>query len=445
MIQMNLHQISAIVGGSMVGKEARIQGVVMDSRLDCEGRLFVALPGEQVDGHDFCQLAADRGAAALLVARPVEVDLPQVICEDTLVALQALAAAWIRQTKARVIGITGSNGKTTVKNMLYSVLSQHHRCSATRGNYNNEIGVPLSLLEVSKDDEFAVIEMGAAQIGDIRLLAGMAAPEMSVITNVSQAHIGRFGSEENIATGKGEIFESLTADGVAMINADSPYAGMWRSSTVARVVTFGESEDADYRLLETADGFVIRHGDRQRTAVTLPVLGKHNFINACLVFAMTLELGLSAAEAVAGLQQFEPEKGRLNAIRLSADLLLIDDSYNANPASLKAAIEVLNDQASPTTLVVGDMAELGDAAAHWHQQVGEYAAACDIDQVLAVGQFAHQVCQGCAPVCQDFAAVDEVLEYLGKQGVPQGTVLVKGSRSMQLEQVVDYIVAGGKQ
>jgi len=445
MIQMNVHQISAIVGGSMVGKEARIRGVVMDSRADCAGRLFVALPGERVDGHDWCQQAVAKGAAAVLVARPVEVDVPQVICEDTLVALQALAFAWIRQVPAKVIGITGSNGKTTVKNMLYSVLAQRHQCSATAGNYNNEIGVPLSLLEVSNTDEFAVIEMGAAKLGDIRLLAEMANPDMTVITNVSQAHLGRFGSEQNIASGKGEIFQTLSSTGVAIINVDSSYADMWRQSTQARVVTFGESETADYRLLESAGGFDIRYGDSLRTPVELPVLGKHNFINACTVFAMARELGLSEPEIISGLQQFIPEKGRLNRFKLTEKLTVIDDSYNANPASLKAAIDVLSAQKGPTTLVVGDMAELGESAGEWHRQVGLYAGQQCISQVLAVGQYAPQVCQGYGQLCHPFNAVSDLLEHLSTKHLAEGTVLVKGSRSMHLEQVVEYLTSGAKQ
>jgi UDP-N-acetylmuramoyl-tripeptide--D-alanyl-D-alanine ligase len=445
MIQMNVHQISAIVGGSMVGKEARIQGVEIDSRADCHGRLFVALPGERVDGHEYCRQAVEQGAAAVLVARPVEVGVPQIICQNTLQALQALAAAWIRQTSAKVIGITGSNGKTTVKNMLLSVLSQKHRCTATMGNLNNEIGVPLSLLSVAKDDQFAVIEMGAAQLGDIRLLASLAQPHMAVVTNVSQAHIGRFGSEDNIAEGKGELFEGLSSEGVAVINADSPYAGQWLASTPAKTVTFGQAETADYRLLETDTGFVIRCGDQQRSAIDLPVPGRHNYLNACAVYAMTSELGVSAADIVSGLKAFQAAPGRLNTTRINQQLTVIDDSYNANPASFKAAIDVLQEQASPTVLVVGDMAELGDSAADWHQQVGAYARCHQIDQVLAVGEFAPAVCAGYQQACQSFQAVGELLEHLKTHVIDQGTVLVKGSRSMRLEQVVEFLVAGGQQ
>ena len=246
MIQMNLHQLAAIVGGSLVGKEARIQGVTTDSRRDCQGKLFVALQGEFFNGEDFCQAAVQQGAAAVMVAHAVEVDVPQLIVKDTLVALQAMATAWVKQTGVKVVGVTGSNGKTTVKNMLLSVLSQKYRCHATSGNYNNEIGVPLSLLSIAAEDQVAVIEMGAAKVGDIAFLTRIIRPHVALVTNVGNAHVGRFGSVDNIAKGKGEIYESLDRDGLAVINADSPYADQFKTNTPGKVMTFGLHEQADF-------------------------------------------------------------------------------------------------------------------------------------------------------------------------------------------------------
>ncbi|MCB1583773.1 MAG: UDP-N-acetylmuramoyl-tripeptide--D-alanyl-D-alanine ligase [Xanthomonadales bacterium] len=445
MIQMNLHQIAAIVGGSLVGKEARIQGVTTDSRIACRGKLFVALQGEQFDGHQFCQQAEQQGAAAMLVSKPVEVNVPQVICKDSLKALQALATTWVKQTGVKVIGITGSNGKTTVKNMLYSVLSQQFKCTATQGNYNNEIGVPLTLLAISPQDEVAVIEMGAAQVGDIKLLAKMAQPDVAVVTNVSQAHIGRFGSEAQIAQGKGELYESLDSDGLAVVNIDSPYASQWMTVITGPCVTFGENEQADVRLLKQNHSYAIQLQQQLPFTVQLPVLGHHNYLNACAVVAIASNMGLSQEDILKGLANFQPEAGRLNTLHISEQLKVIDDSYNANPASVKAAIEVLQEQAKPTVLIVGDMAELGDEAISLHGNVGQYAQQQGVDKILAVGQYAQAVCQGNESRCQSFDAVEKLMTHLSKQPISKGTVLVKGSRSMRMERIVEMLVAGGKQ
>lgn len=442
---MNLHQVAALVGGSLAGKEARIQGVQIDSRADCQGRLFVALKGEHFDGHDFCQTAADNGAAAVLVSSAVEVDVPQIICGDSLKAFQALAAAWVKQTGVKVIGITGSNGKTTVKNMLYAVLSQKYRCMATQGNYNNEIGVPLTLLSIQRSDEMAVIEMGAAEVGDIKLLAEMAQPNVAVVTNVSQAHIGRFGSQENIAKGKGEIYQSISKSGLAIINQDSEYAELWKANLNVPYVTFGLSEHADFRLVKHEIGFEIRTQDGTAFPVNLPVLGKHNYINACAVTAVAMSIGMTADEVAEGLSQFKPESGRLHLISLSDHLQVIDDSYNANPASVNAAIDVLKDQAKPTTLIFGDMGELGDEAEKMHANVGDYAFQNGVDEILAVGKHAINVCDGHEAKCRAFKQIDELISHLEHQKIEQGTVLVKGSRSMQMERVVNALIGGEKQ
>ncbi len=442
MIQMNLHQVAAIVGGSLVGKEARIQGVQIDSRADCQGKLFVAIKGENLDGHDFCKMAVDRGAAAVLVSTAVEVDVPQIICDDSLKALQALAAAWVKQSGVKVIGITGSNGKTTVKNMLFSVLSQKFNCMATEGNYNNEIGVPLTLLSIQQNDEIAVIEMGAAQVGDIQLLAEMAQPDLAVVTNVTQAHIGRFGSQQNIATGKGEIYQAIKHDGMAIINEDSEYKEQWKESLKVPAVTFGEAATADFRLIKTARGYEVKTPAGNCLVINLPVLGHHNFINACAVTAMAMSCGMSGEDVCTGLQKFVPEAGRLNLTRLSEHLQVIDDCYNANPASVNAAIDVLKEQIKPTTLIVGDMAELGEAAVSMHADVGNYAINNGVDEIWAVGQYAADVCQGHEMQCKAFAGVDDVMAHLRQKKIEQGTVLVKGSRSMKMERVVNALMSG---
>lgn len=447
MIQMNLHQLSAIVGGSLVGKEARIQGVTTDSRGDCQGKLFVALKGEFFDGEAYCQAAVEQGAAAVLVANAVEVNVPQLIVKDTLVALQAMASAWVKQIGSKVIAITGSNGKTTVKNMLLSVLSQKYQCFATRGNFNNEIGVPLSLLSISQNDAVAVIEMGAAQIGDIVKLTDIIKPDIAVITNVGDAHIGRFGGVDNIAQGKAEIYQALDADGLAIINADSAYVDLFKSMVKGQIQTFGLNENSDFRLVEKTDGYQVLTRRGESFAIHLPVLGQHNFVNATAVVAIALAMQLNFTEIGAGLMAFKPEAGRLELQIVADNFSVINDSYNANPASVTAAIDVLKTQNKPTCLILGDMAELGDYAQDMHQTVGQYAHKAGLDQILAVGEYAPWVCQASQqhgePLnCQSFVAVDDLMTYLKQQHLSEGTVLVKGSRSMRLERVVDVLTTG---
>lgn len=449
MIQMNLHQVSAIVGGNFVGKEARIQGVTTDSRSDCKGKIFVALQGEFFNGEDYCQAAVENGAAAVLVANAVEVDVPQLIVKNTLVALQAMATAWVRQTGVKVIGITGSNGKTTVKNMLFSVLSQKYKCFATHGNFNNEIGVPLSLLAISQKDEVAVIEMGAAQLGDIARLTDIIKPDIALITNIGDAHVGRFGSVDNIATGKAEIYQALDEDGLAIINADSPYLNDFKAKVKGKTLTFGLHLDADFQLCEKTDGYQILTQRGESFDLQLSVLGRHNYMNATAVVAIALAMHLDFDEISNGLAIFEPEAGRLQWQKVDDSLNVINDTYNANPASVQAAIDVLKIQKKPTCLIIGDMAELGEYAQVMHEGVGQYAVKAGLDELWAVGDFAFNVCQGSESnegnesiQCQVFEAVDDLMAHLKQNQTTHGTVLVKGSRNMRLERVVDVLIGG---
>lgn len=440
MIKMNLHQIAAIVGGQMVGKEARIQGVCTDSRTVKAGELFVALKGEQFNGEKFCQQAADQGAAAVLVSQAVEVSVPQIICEDALQALTALAKAWLKQCQAKVIAITGSNGKTTVKNMLYTVLSQSHKCFATPGNLNNEIGVPLSVLQLGLMDEFAVIEMGAAQLGDIEHLCQVAPPDVALVNNVSNAHVGRFGSVDNIAKGKGEIYQALGRHGVAVINRDDAYARKWIDQVTAEVVTFGSHEDSDVCLLNGDGVPAVYKGKNGELTCHLTVLGKHNQYNAAAVIAIAQALSISDADIIKGLATFQAEPGRMELVGQVKDVTLINDAYNANLASSQAAIDVLKGMPKPTVLVMGDMAELGEFADEMHQGVGAYAAQQAIDRVMAVGQYASQICQNNNSRCETFQDVDGVVAALKKDWPKTGTILVKGSRSMKMERVVEALM-----
>lgn len=445
MIQMNLHQISAVVGGNMVGKEARIQGVTTDSRADCQGKLFVALKGDFFDGEAYCQQAVEKGAAAVLVANAVEVDVPQLIVKDTLVALQAMATAWVMQTGVKVIGITGSNGKTTVKNMLHAVLSQKYQCHATQGNFNNEIGVPLSLLSISADDQVAVIEMGAAQMGDVAALTEIIKPDIAIITNIGDAHVGRFGGVDNIAKGKAEIYQALDRNGKGVVNADCAYAEDFKQKIKGSIITFGQSADADFRLVETTAGYQVLTRRGESIDMALPLMGLHNFMNATAVLAIGLSMRLTVTEVMRGLHQFQGESGRLEVHDTEQGLRVIDDSYNANPTAVKAAIDVLMQAKQPTTLVVGDMLELGGMAQQLHTEVGQYAAEAGVELLLAVGEFAQDIQAGFGNKqgqCEVYQNVTDLLADVDRKIPTQGTVLVKGSRSMRLERVVKKLVGG---
>ncbi len=436
MIKMNLHQICAIVGGRMAGKEARVSGVSTDSRQITPGQLFVALKGKNYNGEDFCAQAVSRGAVAVMVSQAVEVDVPQIICDNTLEALTAVAKAWLHLCQVKVIAVTGSNGKTTVKNMLHAVLSQSHRCFVTPGNLNNEIGVPLSLLEIDPKDEFAVIEMGAAKKGDIAYLTSIAEPDIALVNNVSNAHVGRFGSVENIAQGKGEIYQALSAQGIAIINQDDFFAPQWQEKLVSESLCFGITANVDVRLILSETSRLQCEFDGQRIDIGLSVLGRHNQYNACAVVTIAYALGISVADIEKGLRIFKPAPGRMEMVGQLKGVTVVNDSYNANLASSKAAIDVLHCMPKPTMLVMGDMAELGVFANQMHQDIGAYAEEKGIDQVIAVGRYASFICEKKVSGCQTYEEIAEVIDALKSEWPEKGTVLIKGSRGMGMERVV---------
>lgn len=444
MIKMQLHQIAAVVNGRLVGKDARIQGVSTDSRSIQPGQLFVALVGVNFDGAEFCQQAISQGAAAVLVNRPVEVSVPQIICEDSQFALGHLASAWLQQCGPKVIAITGSNGKTTVKNMLYSVLRQVGQTEATRGNYNNEIGVPLTILALKPETAYLILEMGAAEPGDIRYLTTIAKPDVALVTNVSAAHIGRFGNLETIAESKAEIYQALDADGIAVINRDDSHAPQWLESTDNKV-GFGEALESDYRLVlnKTDSKASVELPDGEKLTLKLPVLGKHNLLNAAAVVAIADQLNVAKDQIEHGLRHFKPESGRLQQHDLPQGGILIDDSYNANPASMQAAIKVLAGLPKPQLLVCGDMLELGELAASAHYELGLFAQQQGIDQLLVVGEWSNQVCLGFgSKACQAFAQIETLLQNIEDYKLSVGSILVKASRGMRLERVVKVLTAG---
>lgn len=442
MIKMQLHQIATLLSARLVGKDVRIQGVTTDSRQVQAGQLFIALSGVQFDGADFCQQAVSAGAIAVLVSRPVDVPVPQIICSDTEKALAALASAWLQQNQATVIAITGSNGKTTVKNMLFSVLKQHSTVQATAGNFNNEIGLPLTVLRLKPETRYLILEMGAGQPGDIAYLCEIAPPDVALVNNISAAHVGRFGSLEAIARTKGEIYRYLKVAGVAIINANDDFKDSWQVPATATTVSYGSRSDADYQLTQNSNSrSYVRLPNGDNIQLRLPVAGEHNLMNAAAVVAMADQLGVAGELIEQGLAHFKPETGRLQQYKFKQGGVLIDDSYNANPASMQAALSVLKQLPKPQILICGDMLELGETAEQAHQALGQQANAEGIDQIYAVGDWASAVCVGFGDRnCAVFRDTDTLIDILKKELCGQESVLVKASRGMRLERVVDALL-----
>ncbi|KJV36350.1 UDP-N-acetylmuramoyl-tripeptide--D-alanyl-D-alanine ligase [Luteibacter yeojuensis] len=439
---MRLSAVALWTRGRLQGADAEVTGFAIDTRKLKAGDLFVALPGEHVDGHDYVAAAAKAGAVAALVTRPVAVDLPQVIVNDTQLALGDLASATRAQGNVRVIGITGSNGKTTVKTLTASILSRHGRTHVNAGNYNNEIGMPLTILAMPADTQYAVLEMGAGKPGDIDYLAAIARPDIGLVNSIAAAHLERMGTIEGVAETKGALYQSLPADGVAIINADDErFAGFFTGLAGSRrVLRYALSHRADIGadiVEERIDGthFVLStpHGDGD---VRLPLAGRHNVANALAAAAIAVALDVPVATIVDGLEQVPHVAGRLNLEPMPGDWTLIDDSYNANPGSAAAAIETLALARGERWLILGDMAELGTDTLKMHAATGALARQRGIERLLATGVKSAAAVEAFGAGAQHFATQEALVEAACAQIHEGVTVLVKGSRSSGMERVV---------
>ena len=442
MIQISMQRLAQVVDGELYGDpETQVCGVSHDSRQCRPEQLFVAIAGERYDGHDFIQ--ADLAAAALLVARHIPVDTrPQVVVSDTLEALTRLARYWRGQCKARVVALTGSNGKTSTKEMLRAILGCAGEVHATQGNLNNHIGVPLTLLQLPMSADFAVIEMGANHIGEIAGLTACAQPDVALITNAGRAHIDGFGSLDGVAQGKGEIYQGLPAGGgVAIINLDDRYAAYWQGLNQDRP-WLGFGLDAPQAVLQTRwaapNRVVLRSNEESEASVTLAAPGRHTAYNAAAAATAALALGVDFIAIVQGLGAWQPVSGRLRAYQHASGASIWDDTYNANPESTLAALEVL--AAAPgqrRILVLGDMLELGAQAIAWHAEIGVQAKALGIDLLLASGPLSMQ-----AVVAFDsadghwFSSQADLLVALREVLGPGTVILIKGSRGQRMEQIL---------
>jgi UDP-N-acetylmuramoyl-tripeptide--D-alanyl-D-alanine ligase len=438
---MLLSAIAMWTHGSLVGADAEVTGFAIDTRKVVAGDLFVAIAGEHVDGHDYLDNAAARGAAAALVTRSVDSALPQILVKDAMLALGDLASAARAQRDVRVVGITGSNGKTTVKTLTASILARHGRTHVSLGNYNNELGLPLTLLSMPENTQFAVLEMGAGKPGDIDYLAAIARPDVGLVTLIAPAHLERMGSVEGVAETKGAIYRALPADGVAIINADDAFASFFAGLAGSRkVLRFGLDHKADVGadiLDQRIDGshFVLStpQGDAD---VSLPLPGRHNIANALAAAAIALALDIPLETIVAGLELASGVAGRLRRVTTRAGWTLIDDSYNANPGSMMAAIDTLLLAQGERWLVLGDMAELGVDASELHAGTGRRARESGIDRLLAVGPFSLATVEAFGARGEHFADKASLIVALKSQLHDGVTCLIKGSRSAGMEQVV---------
>jgi len=459
MSRFTLANLAQATHGQLVGEDRPFDSVAIDSRTLQAGALFVALQGEHSDGHAFVEAAAQRGVAGALVEHAQPIGLPQVVVPNVLEALSVFARQWRRRFTIPVVGVTGSNGKTTTKEMIGAMLARRGPCLVTQGNLNNHIGVPLTLLRLEATHRSAVIEMGANHRGEIAQLAAIAEPTAGIVTNAGAAHLEGFGGLAGVAHGKGELFSALPAEGVAVINADDEFAALWRTITMAkRVVTFGLNAPADFTARDirrtagapitgpgpgaepaglapqfaTAFELVTPIGSRR---VSLRLGGEHNVRNALGAAAAAHAGGATFEDIVAGLESTRPVSGRLNLKRALHGATLIDDSYNANPSSLKAGLDAFRAVSGTRWLILGDMKELGLTAEELHKEIGAYARAAGISRLLAVGELTPQAVTAFGEGGQWFGDIGALIEEAQRSLHAGVAVLIKGSRSNRLERV----------
>lgn len=447
-------RLSELLGplqAELVGADAAFTGVSSDSRKIEAGQLFIALVGPRFDGHDYLAEVAAKGAVAALVQRKVaDAPIPQLVVADTREGLGRLGACNRDRFSGRVAAVTGSSGKTTVKEMLASILRTQGSVLATRGNLNNDLGVPLTLLELGAEHDSAVIELGASRIGEILYTVGLTRPQVAILNNAGTAHVGEFGGPEKIVEAKGEILEGLPADGVAVLNRDDRAFDVWHARAAGRrVISFGVTDGrADVRaenLTRDARGcmaFSLRGlvGDAD---IQLNLLGAHNVANALAAAAAAHVLGVPLVGIKAGLESLQPVKGRAVAQLATSGMRVIDDSYNANPASMLAAVDILAGFSGRTVLVLGDMGELGDWAEQGHREVGEYARG-KVSALYAVGPLMAHAVAAFGAQGRHFADQASLIQALVSEQDANTTILIKGSRSAAMDKVVAAFCGTGE-
>jgi UDP-N-acetylmuramoyl-tripeptide--D-alanyl-D-alanine ligase len=442
---MQLAEAASALGARVRGHDTRFAGVSTDSRALGAGDLFVALRGERFDGHDFLKAAAAAGAAAAMVdgAYGGELPLPALVVSDTRRSLGDLARYWRARFAPALVAVTGSNGKTTVKEMLAAIFRKHAgetAVLATRGNLNNDIGLPLTLLALRHAHRWCAIELGMNHKGEIAYLAGIARPTVALVNNAQREHLEFLRSVEEVAAENASVYDALPPDGVAVVNADDPHAALFRGRAGARrTVDFGfegAMVTGRYRLERLSSEIRLRTPAGEADA-TLAIPGAHNVRNALAAAACGFALGIPVKTLAEGLGAFRPYAGRLQVKTAAGGATVIDDSYNANPDSVRAAIDVLASCTPPTALVLGDMGEVGEHGAELHREVGAYARARGVSQLLALGEASRHAVEAFGQGARHCATLEEIVPNLEAK-----TVLVKGSRFMRMERVVAALTGG---
>lgn len=440
---MTLSQLTAPLQARLVGTDISFSGVSIDSRTVTDGQLFVALAGPRFDGHDYLADVKAKGAVAALVEREVaDVDLPQLVVADCRLALGQLGALNRAAFDKPVAAITGSSGKTTVKELLAAILRTRGPVLATRGNLNNDLGAPLTLLEIGVEHTAAVIELGASRIGEIRYTVGLTQPQVVIINNAGTAHVGEFGGPEKIVEAKGEILEGLGEGGTAILNLDDKAFAIWQKRAGSHaILSFAlNNSQADFYASDVGrdergcPSFTL-HGPAGSVPVQLNLLGTHNVSNALAAAAAAHALGVSLPGIAAGLNAVQPVKGRTVAQVAPNGVRVIDDSYNANPTSMCAAIDILAGFSGRTVLVLGDIGELGQWAEEGHRQVGDYARG-KVDALYAVGTNMTHAVKAFGANGRHFATQAELIDAVRGENASDTTILIKGSRSAAMENVV---------
>jgi UDP-N-acetylmuramoyl-tripeptide--D-alanyl-D-alanine ligase len=448
---MTLSEISTVTHGSLLGEDVSFASVSTDTRTLNKGDLFIALTGENFDGNTYVAQAEAGGAVAAVISRDTGATLPRLLVDDSALALGQIGARNRQLSSAKVLGITGSQGKTTVKEMLAAILGRCGKVAVTRANLNNTLGVPITLLGIQADDEFAVIEMGANMAGEIACSVSFAAPVIAHITNVAPTHLEGFGSLEGVAIAKSEIWSGLTEDGTAVINLDDAFAEQWLAENSSRRcigISAKNKPQADYAI----DHFTLNPRGKTEAVLRSPqgvftlqlnLPGKHNLANALAAAAMAMEAGAVIPHVQDGLAAMLPVSGRMARLSGANGALVIDDSYNASPASFHAAIDVLATYSGETILVMGDMGELGVIRESAHEEVGEYARKAGISRLLATGEMSRLAVSTFGEKGRHFDSQNELLQVLLPQLTEKTSVLVKGSRSARMDKLIAPLTRGG--
>lgn len=443
---MTLSKATEILNGTLIGNDLEFSDVSTDTRSIKNGNLYIALKGDFFDGHDYIEQAQQAGAIAAVVHEDVVTNLPVIKVEDTRKALGGLAAAWRQSFGGKVVAITGSNGKTTVKEMVSAIAAKQGEVLATQGNFNNDIGLPLTLLRMEHED-FAVIEMGANHPGEISNLTLITKPDVALINNAGPAHLEGFGSLKGVAQAKGEIYQGLSNEGVVVLNKDDDFSGYWSElSAGKRIVSFSmrDKSASVYGKWQQADSGGILNvitGD-ENLVINLNVHGLHNAMNALAAIAVAKALNITSSFIVQALDEFVAVKGRLNFHKVGKSLTLIDDTYNANPASLEAGIKVLSELPGQHWLVLGDMGELGDDERRVHFDAGMKARTSGVARLLTIGEASRHAVDAFGENAQNFKTKDELVSFIKEHQSEELGILVKGSRFMHMEQIVESIIKG---